>query len=85
MLALLESKRPEQTAKSFCAASGISEATYYYWLKRVRQSNKAVASDFVPIQCRPYDRLAIATIQMPGGSVISVYDVEVLSFMQPFL
>jgi len=85
MFALLEKKHPEQTTKEFCAANGISEATYYYWLKKSKQSTKVAGSSFVPVKFEPSDRLAIATIQMPGGSIISLYDLEVLSFLQPSL
>jgi len=85
MFAILEKKHLEQTTKEFCAANGISEATYYYWLKKSKQSMKVAGSNFVPVQLAPTDRIAIATIQMPGGSIVSVYDFEVLSFLQPSL
>lgn len=85
MFALIEKKHPEQTTKAFCAANGISEASYYYWLKKSRQATNEPGSSFVPVKLAPMDRLAIVTIQMPGGSIISVYDFEVLSFMQPYL
>ncbi len=85
MFSLLEKKHPEQTTKAFCAANGIREATYYYWLKKLKQSTKVAGSHFLPVHLAPTDRLAIATIQMPSGSIISVYDVEVLSFLQPSL
>ena len=85
MFALIEKKHPEQTTKAFCAASGISEATYYYWLRKSTTSTKPSGSGFVPLQVAQADRAAIATIQMPGGSIVSVYDLEVLSFLQPFL
>lgn len=85
MFALIEQKHSEQTTKEFCAANGISEATYYYWLKKSRQATNDQGSGFVPVQLSPTDRVAIATIQLPGGSIISVYDLQVLSFIQPYL
>ena len=85
MLSLQEKKHPEQTTKEFCAANGISEATYYYWLKKSRQASNDQGSSFVPVKFTPTNQLPIATIQLPGGALISVYDLEVLSFLQPYL
>ena len=85
MFSLIEKKHPAQTTKEFCAANGISEANYYYWLKKFKQSTGEKHPQFLPVQLAPADRLVIATIQLPGGSLISVYDLQVLSFMQPYL
>jgi hypothetical protein len=85
MFALIEKKHPAQTTKEFCAANGLSEASYYYWLKKSKQSSKVAGSGFIPVQFASSDRLVLATIQLPGGSIISVYDLQVISFMQPYL
>ena len=85
MFALIQKKHPGQTTKEFCAANGISEASYYYWLKKSKQSSNEQGSSFVPVKFASAERLAIATIQMPGGSIINVFDLEVLSFLQTSL
>ena len=85
MFDLIRQKPQEQSTKDFCAANGTSEATYYYWQKKYKQSGAQQTQSFVPVQIAPSSALVVASIQMPGGAVISVYDVQVLSFMQPYL
>ncbi len=86
MFDLIGQKPQEQSTKDFCAENNIGEASYYYWLKKFRQtSGQTTRQTFVPVQIAPSSGFAIASIQMPGGAIISVYDVQVLSFMQPYL
>ncbi len=85
MFVLIRKKLPGQTTKEFCAANGISEGTFYYWLKRSRQPGNDQGASFVPVKIASSERLVIATIQMPGGSIINIFDLEVLSFLQPSL
>ena len=85
MFDLIRQKPNEQSTKDFCADNGIGEASFYYWLKKYKQSSAHTKQSFVPVQISPSSSFAIASIQMPGGAIISVYDVQVLSFMQPYL
>lgn len=85
MFDLIRQKPQEQSTKDFCSANGIGEASYYYWLKKYRDHTSHTKQSFVPVQVVPTSSLAVASIQMPGGAIISVYDVQVLSFMQPYL
>lgn len=85
MFDLIRQKPQEQSTKDFCAANGIGEASYYYWLKRYKQTDNPPRQSFVPVQVLPSSALVVASIQMPGGAIISVYDVQVLSFIQPYL
>ena len=85
MFDLIRQKPQEQSTKDFCAANGIGEASYYYWLKKYKQNDNPPRQSFVPVQIgSSSSALVVASIQMPGGAIISVYDVQVLSFMQPF-
>jgi hypothetical protein len=85
MFDLVRQKPQEQSTKDFCAANGTSEASYYYWLKKYKQSGGQQTQSFVPVQISSPSSVVVASIQMPGGAVINVYDVQVLSFMQPYL
>ena len=85
MFDLIWQKQPSQSARDFCAANGIGEASYYYWLKKYKLSAGPSKESFVPVHISAATSLAVASIQMPGGAIISVYDVQVLSFMQPYL
>jgi len=85
MFDLIRQKPQEQSTKDFCAANGIGEASYYYWLKKFRQRSGNTKPAFLPVQVLPSSSLPVASIQMPGGAMISVYDVQVLSIMQPYL
>jgi hypothetical protein len=84
MFDLVRQKPQQQSTKDFCAANGTSEATYYYWLKKYRQNTAPLKQSFLPVQISSPSAVVVASIQMPGGAIISVYDVQVLSFMQPF-
>ena len=85
MFDLIRQKPQEQSTKDFCAANGLGEASYYYWLKKIKQGTGQSKESFVPVHISAATSLAVASIQMPGGAIISVYDVQVLSFMQPYL
>ena len=85
MFALIGPKQTSQSTKDFCVAKGIGEASYYYWLKKYRQGVEQPAPAFVPVQIVSGSAAVVASIQMPGGAIISVYDVQVLSFMQAYL
>jgi hypothetical protein len=79
MFALIEAKQPDQNVGEFCKANGISEASYYYWLKKYRQQNAEVSQGFVPIQVSGSNSTTIlASIQLPGGALIHIYSPEVL-------
>ena len=44
MFSLIKKKPLEQSTKAFCGANGISEATYYYWLKKPGKQPMSVNS-----------------------------------------
>jgi hypothetical protein len=85
MFDLIRQKLPEQSTKDFCAANGIGEASYYYWQRKCKQPAGQPPQSFVPVHVNSPSGVVVASIQLPGGAVISVYDVQVLSFMQPYL
>ncbi|MGL6266711.1 MAG: hypothetical protein ACRC2O_02255, partial [Chitinophagaceae bacterium] len=37
MFDLIGQKQTSQRTKDFCVSNGISEASYYYWLKKYKQ------------------------------------------------
>ncbi len=82
MIAFVNKKHPDQITSTFCAANNINEVSYYYWLKKSKQATLDGSAGFVPVQLSPTDRTLIATIRLPGGSIISVYDIQAISFMQ---
>lgn len=61
------------TNKEFCRQRGVSEKSYYYWLRKLRSQVVASAPQIVPLDSveRAEDILEIryrgATLQLPGN------------------
>lgn len=87
MFTLVEQKRSDQSVKDFCAANDIGEASYYYWQKKSRMKNDTTGSaTFIPIHVSAAAvGSALATIQLPTGSLITVYHPEAFSYIQSLL
>jgi hypothetical protein len=88
MFTLVEQKKPDQSVKDFCAANDIGEASYYYWRKKFRTGGDTAGSAgaFIPIEVSAAAAgSALATIQLPTGSLITVYHPEAFSYIQPLL
>lgn len=87
MFTLVDQKKADQSVKDFCAANNIGEASYYYWQKKFRTKSDTTSSAeaFIPIQVSAAVGSALATIQLPTGSLITVYHPEVFSYIQSLL
>jgi hypothetical protein len=88
MFALVEQKKADQSVKDFCASNNIGEASYYYWQKKFRTGSdtSGLAGAFTPIQVSSAAAgQALATIELPTGSLITVYHPEAFSYIQPLL
>ena len=45
-----EWKESNQSIREYCKANGFTESQFYYWKKKIEQSNMPITSKFVPIQ-----------------------------------
>ncbi len=45
-----EWKKSNQNIREYCKANGFNESQFYYWKKKIEQSNIAVSGKFVPVQ-----------------------------------
>jgi len=65
-------KASGQSVASFCAAHRVSQATFYYWRKRLAsrtRSTTAPAPAFAPVQVVPDP---MAEIVLPNGFIVRV-------------
>lgn len=86
MFALIEAKQPDQNVREFCKANEIGEASYYYWLKKYRLQDGQVSEAFILIEVGGGNSsTALASIQLPGGALITIYRPEVLPYIHSLL
>lgn len=86
MFALLESKDAGQNVSVFCKDHHISEASFYYWQKKYREVHREeTTSGFAAVEWTGTSSSPVATVQLSGGAVITLYNVEGLSYLQPLL
>lgn len=86
MFALIGQKDSSQSVSDFCQAHNIRSASFYYWQKKYREQNSEEQGGFSPIVLGsvPVGN-PVATVQLPGGALITLYLPEALSYIQPFL
>jgi transposase-like protein len=86
MFALLASRDPDQSVSSFCQEQGIKEASFYYWQKKYREINpEEQAAGFAVVELARPVGIPVATVQLPGGALITLFQPEVFSYIQPLL
>jgi transposase-like protein len=86
MFALVASRDPEQCVSSFCQDQGIKEASFYYWQKKYREMNlDEEPAGFATVELTGPAINAVATVQLPGGALITLFHPEAFSYIQPLL
>lgn len=86
MFALLASRDSDQSVSSFCQDRGIKEASFYYWQKKYREMNpEEQISGFATVELAGPVGNPVATIQLPGGALITLFHPEAFSYIQPLL
>lgn len=86
MLALVASKSPDQSVTEFCALHQINSSCFYYWQKKHRQAEPVVEEEgFSAVALDQVSGLPIATIQLVGGALITLYDVAGFSYLPSLL
>jgi hypothetical protein len=86
MFALLESRDSDQSVSSFCKEQSIKEASFYYWQKKYREMNpEEQPAGFAVVELTGPASNPVATVQLPGGALITLYHAEALSYIQPLL
>jgi|SRR5665647_1708400 len=86
MFALIKEKPSDKSVRDFCKAKDIKESSYFYWRKKsTQQPNSSSLPAFLPIvvtEAEAAPGIALASIQLPGGAVITVFNAAVFSFIQ---
>ena len=86
MFALVASRDSEQSVSSFCQDQGIKEASFYYWQKKYREMNPGDESaGFAAVELPEPLGNVVATVQLPGGALITLFHPETFSYIQPLL
>jgi Transposase len=86
MFALLESKDSDQSVSDFCKEQGIKDASFYYWQKKFRGMNsEEQAVGFSAVDVTGAAGNPVATVQLPGGALITLFHAEAFSYIQPLL
>lgn len=86
MFALLALRESDQSVSSFCQEQGIKEASFYYWQKKYREMNpEEEAAGFAALEVRGTAGNPVATVQLPGGALITLYHAEAFCYIQPLL
>ena len=86
MFALLASRDSDQSVSGFCKEQGIKEASFYYWQKKYREINsEEQPAGFATVELTGPAGNPVATIQLPGGALITLYYAETFSYIQPLL
>jgi hypothetical protein len=86
MFSLLGLRDSDQSVSSFCHEQGIKEASFYYWQKKHRELNaEAQPAGFTAIELAGPLGTPVATVQLPGGALITLFHAEAFSYIQPLL
>jgi transposase-like protein len=86
MFSLLESRDSDQSVSDFCEEQGIKEASFYYWKKKYREINPVKqAAGFAALKLTGASGNPVATVQLPGGALITLFHPEAFSYIQPLL
>ena len=86
MFTLLASRESDQSVSSFCQEQGIKEASFYYWQKKYRELNPDERpAAFTAIELTGSAGHPVATIQLPGGALITLFQPEAFSYIHPLL
>ncbi|HTI91464.1 MAG TPA: transposase [Puia sp.] len=85
-LTLVGSKPPDQSVSDFCKEHQITQATFYYWQKKHRQQEpEQDAVGFAAVEVEMTKGSLVATVQLPGGALITLYHPEALCYIQALL
>ena len=86
MFALVASRGPEQSVWTFCQEQGIKESSFYYWQKKYREMNPdEEPAGFAAVELAGPANNAVATVQLPGGALITLFHPEAFSYIQRLL
>jgi hypothetical protein len=86
MFALLASRDSSEDVSSFCKAHNIGTACFYYWQKKYRDlHSEQEPAGFAAVELSGSVGNPVATVQLPGGALITLFHPEALSYIQPFL
>jgi len=86
MFALLASRDSDQSVSGFCKEQGIKEASYYYWQKKCREINpEEQPPGFAAVEVTGSVGSPVATVQLPGGALITLFHPEAFSYIQVLL
>ena len=65
---------------------GIKESSFYYWQKKYREmSLEEKTEGFAAVELTGPAVNPVATVQLPGGALITLFHPEGFSYIQPLL
>ncbi len=71
----------ELSVKDFCAAQGVSAASYYRWQNRLKGSKQSVNTLFSPIEIQSKGMGGIV-VELPGGVVIRFEELPPVEYLR---
>ena len=60
-------------------------ACFYYWQKKYRELHPEEPARFAAVEVSGPVSTPVATVQLPGGALITLFHPEALSYIQPLL
>ena len=64
----------------------MKEASFYYWQTKYREENPDdEAAGFAAVEIAGPLGNPVATVQLPGGALITLFHPEAFSYIQPLL
>lgn len=64
-------RHARQTVAEFCAAEGVSPASFYQWRRKLQSDTSAIPpTKFVPVQLTsapPTEPVTVMSVELPGG------------------
>jgi hypothetical protein len=86
MFALVGSRESDQSVSNFCHEQGIKEASFYYWQKKYRELNPDEQPvGFAAVELTGQAGNPVATVQLTGGALITLFHPEAFSYIQSLL
>ena len=89
MMRLIESKQAGISVREFCKENNLREPQYFYWRNRLNKAKQSVqAKGFKPLKVKSDSRTTVgilASLDLPGGAVLSVYDASIIPFLKPLI
>ena len=89
MMRLVESKPAGISVREFCKENNLREPQYFYWRNRLNKASQPdQAKGFKPLKVKNNTKTTagmLASLNLPGGAVLSIYDASIIPFLKPLI